>query len=212
MGSNISTASSIVGFVSFAFTFFTFIRVTEGAIMTVFSAPTEAKDYFGNLRQELWELREDLRKASRRNRPRRGSDHKGSGSSLESGSLRVLQDTVKRIQRDFRVLERPFLLDPERDDPDIDSAWAHYNLRTNYCDMDLSHRIRWLRSKSRIVNMAQEVSRIMVRRINAEVNSILISMQDMERSRQQTLDQIRNMQDRLHDRSDDDGTYARRRN
>ena len=142
--------------------------------MTVFSAPTEAKDYFGNLRQELWELREDLRKASRRNRPRRGSDNKGSKSSLESGSLRVLQDTVKRLQRNFRELERPFLLDPERDDPDIDSAWAHYNLRTNYCDMDLSHRIRWLRSKSRIVNMAQEVSRIMVRRINAEVNSILL--------------------------------------
>ncbi|MCJ1319342.1 hypothetical protein MMC15_004678 [Xylographa vitiligo] len=180
--------------------------------MTIFSAPTEAQDYFGNLRQELWELREDLRKASRRNRPRRGSDHKGSGSSLESGSLRVLQDTVKRIQRRFRQLERPFLLDPERDDPDIDSAWAHYNLRTNYCNMNLSHRIRWLRSKSQIVNMAQEVSRIMIRRINAEVNNILLSMQDMERSRQQTLDQIWDMQDRLHDHSDDNGTYPRRRN
>ncbi|MCJ1377174.1 hypothetical protein MMC17_000266 [Xylographa soralifera] len=211
MGSSVSTASSIVGFVSFAFTFFTFIRVTGGAIMTIFSAPAEAKDYFGNLRQELWELREDLRKASKRNRPRRGSDNKGSRSSLESGSLRVLQDTVKRIQREFRELERPFLLDPERDDPDIDSAWAHYNLRTNYCDMDISHRIRWLRSKSRIVNMAQKVSRIMVRRINVEVNNILLSMQDMERSRQQTLDQIWNMQDRLHDRSDDDGTHVRRR-
>ncbi|MCJ1399574.1 hypothetical protein MMC11_002776 [Xylographa trunciseda] len=212
MGSNISTASSIVGFVSFAFTFFTFIRVTGGAIMTIFSAPTEAQDFFGNLRQELWELREDLRKANRRNRPRRGSDNKGSNTSIESGSLRVLQDTVKRIQRDFRELERPFLLDPERDDPDIDSAWAHYNLRTNYCDMDFGHRIQWLRSKSRVVDMAKKVNRIMVRRINSEVNSILLSMQDMERSRQQTLDQIWNMQDRLHDHSDDDGTYARRRN
>ncbi|MCJ1395843.1 hypothetical protein MMC18_008729 [Xylographa bjoerkii] len=96
MGSNISTASIIVGFVSFAFTFFTFIRVTGGAIMTIFAAPTEAKDYFGNMRQEIWELREDLRKASKRNRPRGGSDLKGSKSSIESGSLRVVQDTVKR--------------------------------------------------------------------------------------------------------------------
>jgi len=65
------------------------------------------------------------------------------------------------------------------------------------------------------VDMAQKVHRIMVRRINTEVNSILLSMQDMERSRQQTLQQMWNMQDRHHDHPDDDDddrTYDRRRN
>ncbi|MCJ1477318.1 hypothetical protein MMC13_005989 [Lambiella insularis] len=208
MGQNISTASQIVGFVSFAFTFFTFLRVTGGALMTIFAAPDEVEDYFSNIRQELFELRDALRKAQRRNRPRESKESK---ISLESGSLRVLNDTVKRLQREFRKLEKPFLLNPDEDDPDIDSAWAHYNLRRDYCEMDLHHRIVWLRTKSQAVNMAERISRIMVRRIASEVNYILSEMHESERSRQQTLDQIWNMQDRLYDRSDDGARFARRR-
>ena len=176
MGANLSTTSQIIGFVSFSFTLATFIRVTWGMIMTVFVAPSEASDYFNNLRQEIWELREDLKKACKRKRLRSGSEGKrgSSSNSLESSSLRVLNDTIKRIQRDFRRLERPFLLNPPQDDPDIDSPWAHYNLRTDYCHMDLSHRFRWLRSKSEVVNMAMQISRIQTRRISTEVNDLLM--------------------------------------
>ncbi|MCJ1314441.1 hypothetical protein MMC25_008123 [Agyrium rufum] len=62
----ISYASSVVGFLSFAFTFLTFLRVTWDAVMTIFAAPGETRIVLDNLRQELYELRENLRRSRKR--------------------------------------------------------------------------------------------------------------------------------------------------
>ena len=173
----ISYASSIIGFCSFAFTLLTLLRVSWGAILTIFAAPREAKDYFDNLRQELYELREDLRRTRKRHKQEDKHEPKSSKSSMETGSLRVLNDTVKHLQRDFKRLERPFLQETRDDDGDIDSAWTHYTVYTakiNYCNMDLRRRITWLRSKSEANSIAERVNRIQTRRIASEIYNIQV--------------------------------------
>ena len=171
----ISYASSIVGFLSFAFTLLTLLRVSWGAILTIFAAPREAKDYFDNVRQELYELREDLRRTRKRHKQEDKAESKSSKSSMESGSLRVLNDTVKHLQRDFKRLERPFLLVNRDDDRDVDSPWTHYTVytaRINYCNMDLRRRVIWLRSKSEAISIVERIARIQTRRIASEIYNI----------------------------------------
>ena len=167
----ISFGSSIVGFISFAFTFLTFLRVFWDAIMTIFAAPVEAQDLFDNLRQELYELREALKKARKKHK----RDKDESKEYQEDRSpLRVLYDTVKHLSTNFRALERPFLersREPFEED-DCDSAWTHYAVYTakiEYCNMDLSRRIVWLRSRSKVIDIANRVNGIQIRRIGHEL-------------------------------------------
>ena len=141
--------------------------------MTIFAAPREARDYLDNLRQDIYELREDLKKANKRHRPRSNSEPKsGSRTSFETGALRVLNDTMKHLQREFVKLERPFLEEP-RDNEDIDSPWMHYTARVSYCNMNLSQRFAWLRSRAEVIDMAQRVDRIQTRKIAHEMQTAL---------------------------------------
>ena len=167
----ISLGSSIVGFISFAFTFLTLIRVFWDAIITIFSAPTEARDILDNLRQELYELREALKHARKKHK---GEKDEWKEAGADRTPLRVLQDTVKHMSRDFRILERPFLQKSRQpiEEDECDSAWTHYAVYTakiDYCNMDLSHRIIWLRTRSKIMVIGDRVNRIQVRRIAHEL-------------------------------------------
>ena len=145
-----------------------------GSFLTIFAAPREAGDYLDNLRLEIYESREDLKKANRRQRPRSNSDPKSGGrASFETGSLRVLNDTMKHPQREFVKLEKPFLEEP-RDDGDIDSPWIHYTARVNYCDMNLSQHFSWLRTRAEVIDMAQRVDRIQTRKIAHEMQTALM--------------------------------------
>ena len=172
----LSLGSIIIGFISFAFTFLTPIRVFWDAIITIFAAPTEARDLFDNLRQELYELRESLKKSRKKHK---GEKEESKETREDRSPLRVLQDTVKHLTRDFKTLERPFLQrswEPFEED-DCDSAWTYYAVYTakiEYCHMDLSHRITWLRSRSKVIDIANRVNGIQIRRTAHEPTHIQV--------------------------------------
>ncbi|MCJ1353142.1 MAG: hypothetical protein MMC33_003127 [Icmadophila ericetorum] len=233
----IATASQVIGFISFGITFLTLLRVTWGSIMTIFSAPGEAHDYLNNIRQELYELRSDLRRARKRQRATAEDYHSdgdlkkaagglGAGTravAIEFGSLRVLSDTVRHLQKQFRELERPFLVAPRDGQEDVDNAWLHYTMRVDYCDMDLAHRLSWLRRKDAIIGLAQTISRIQVRLINEEVKIMRETTLEMGRSFDEFDDRLWRVQarmrdqsrarsqSRLGDREEDERIYVRRR-
>lgn len=62
----ISLASIIIGFISFAFTVGTFLKVFWESIVTLKAAPSEITDYLSNLKQALLEERRHLRKVRKR--------------------------------------------------------------------------------------------------------------------------------------------------
>ncbi|KAF2236701.1 hypothetical protein EV356DRAFT_497568 [Viridothelium virens] len=98
----VSLASVVIGFVSFAFTVATAFRVFWSNIKTIRAAPTEVPDYLGNLKQALYEERAHLRAVRRKTR----------GIELyDEGGFKVLADAVKHMIRDFKRLERPFLVE-----------------------------------------------------------------------------------------------------
>ncbi|KAJ9629524.1 hypothetical protein H2203_001898 [Taxawa tesnikishii (nom. ined.)] len=117
----ISLASTITGFVSFAFTLATLLRVFWDNIMTLYSAPSEVHDYLTNLRTELYEERASLRALRKhhqhRQRRRRteGNNPDGlaerawRGPELDENAVRTMQDSVKHLIRKFKQIERPFL-------------------------------------------------------------------------------------------------------
>jgi len=162
---SLTIASQVIGFLFFTVTLLTLLGGTWNSIMTLFSAPKEARDYLDNLRQEMHELREELRKATKRQRPGSSSDATSSRTSLKSSALRVLNDTMKHLQRDFKRVKGPFLITAPGEDGDLDSPWMLYASRVNSSNMDLSHRICCLRSKGGIVDTAQRLSRILIRKI-----------------------------------------------
>ena len=100
----ISLASTIIGFISFAFTVATAVRVFWGNIKTVQAAPVEVPDYLGNLKQVLYEERAHLKAVRRKSR----------GIEIyDEGGFKILADTIKHMIRDFKRLERPFLVDDQ---------------------------------------------------------------------------------------------------
>lgn len=109
----ISLASTVIGFISFAFTIATFLRVFWENLMTIFIANEEAHDILSTLRQEIYEERLSLR-ALRRHQRARGSHSKDvfSGPELDDTTIRSMQDTCRHIWKRFKTIERPFLLNP----------------------------------------------------------------------------------------------------
>ncbi|PSK53830.1 hypothetical protein B9Z65_7636 [Elsinoe australis] len=109
----ISMGSAIIGFISFAFTLATFLRVFWENLATIFKAGRESKNILTTLRVELEEERCSLREIKRHQRSR-GDQHSQDvfkGPELDDEALRSLQDTVRRLTRRFEELERPFLAD-----------------------------------------------------------------------------------------------------
>ncbi|KAL8948558.1 MAG: hypothetical protein Q9222_005267 [Ikaeria aurantiellina] len=166
----IAYGSSIVGFISFAFTFFTFLRVFWDSIETMWAAPKEVRQSLDNLRTELYGERAYFKNAIKQARSK--SRH-STRETPEIGPLSILNDSIKSMMRDFRNMEAPFL-DRETDAEDLDvEKSGKVSLRGNYGRMDLRRRWRWLHSRSDFMELANQVTRIQSRRIAYETSNTL---------------------------------------
>lgn len=105
--------SGIVGFVSFAFTLGTFIRVIWTNLETLCEAPHEVHSYLTNLRTELLEERASLRGMRKGMRKHKRGSEVYVGMELDDVSLKTMMDVVKQLIKRFKELERPFLADGE---------------------------------------------------------------------------------------------------
>ena len=134
----ISYASSIVGFLSFAFTFFTFVRVFWETILTLWHAPQEMRLLLDSTRSELRGERAYYRAALRRRRS--GSQSKnprGMYDDLEV--IKLLNGTTRNLLSQFEELERPFLeKPPEYDEKDLERS--DDSRRIEYAPMELNRR------------------------------------------------------------------------
>ncbi|KAF2719601.1 hypothetical protein K431DRAFT_286561 [Polychaeton citri CBS 116435] len=119
-----TVVSTVIGFVSFAFTIGTFLKVVWVNLETVSEAPHEVHEYLNNLRQELIEEKASLRLLRRQCRRRhKWRDHHPSsadrglgsfrGMELDDASLKTMNDMIKSLMRQFRDIEKPFLKEGE---------------------------------------------------------------------------------------------------
>ena len=169
----ISYASSIVGFTSFAFTFFTFVRVFWETILTLWSAPKQMVGYLDNLRIEIHNERAYFKSALRRTRSRSRSVKRYHESI---GPLKILNGTVRRIHREFIRLEKPFLnVSPSRAEKDLERD-SEESIVTDYAPMTLARRWRWMRTKSDVISIADQVNRIQTQRIACDTTNLLMSV------------------------------------
>ena len=134
----ISYASVVVGFISFAFTFFTFLRVFWATILTLWSAPREMTAYLDNLRSELHEERAYFRAMLRRHRSRSRGRRRDSVHD-DLAVIKLLNDSVKNLMRRFKDLEAPFLMGtPEQQEKDVERS--EESVRGDYAPMTIARR------------------------------------------------------------------------
>ena len=127
----LSYASIIVGFTSFAFTFFTFVRVFWETILTLWLAPKELERVLDNLRLELHEEQAYLKSMIRRSKSR----SRGRKLHAELGALRLLNHSVRDLMNDFKKLEEPFLSEPaDEKEKDVERSEVSMVPRDPSCD------------------------------------------------------------------------------
>lgn len=166
----ISFASIIVGFLGFAFTFFTFVRVFWDSIMTMSSAPKELRQLLDNLRTELYGERAYFKDAIKQ---ARSKDRKSTREPPEIIPLSILNDSIKTMMDDLRNLEAPFL-DNDEDTKDVDlEKSGKVSLRGDYARMDIRRRILWLHTKDDFMAIQNQVTRTQARRIAYETSNTL---------------------------------------
>ncbi|KAM0793978.1 hypothetical protein BDR22DRAFT_50505 [Usnea florida] len=205
----ISYASSIVGFTSFAFTFFTFVRVFWETILTLWHAPKQMKAYLDNLRVEIHNERAYFKSALRRTRSRSRSVRR---YHEDIAPLKVLNTTVRRIHRLFTKLEEPFLnISPSEAEKDIERD-SEESVGTDYAPMTLARRWKWMRTKSDIISIADEVNRIQTQRIACDTTNLLMKLHTMDKTIQDFEDRLWDIEEHLMgERLDDGNIYVRRR-
>jgi len=129
--SPLSLLSILIGFISFAFTVATFLRVLWANFMTLGEAQHEVHSYLTNLRTELLEEQASL-KVMKRNCRRhhrmleRGDGRVDSGAELDEVTLKTMSDSVRQLIKRFKGIERPFL---EPGDPGIGGEAQHHRKR-----------------------------------------------------------------------------------
>ncbi|KAK0278850.1 hypothetical protein LTR35_009115 [Friedmanniomyces endolithicus] len=130
--SPLSLLSILIGFISFAFTVATFLRVLWANFMTLGEAQHEVHSYLTNLRTELLEEQASL-KVMKKNCRRhhrmleRGSVRRvDSGVELDEVTLKTMGDSVRQLIKRFKGIERPFL---EPGDPGIGGEAQHQHRR-----------------------------------------------------------------------------------
>lgn len=164
---SISEASIIVGFVSFTFTFFTFLNVFWSSLMTMKNAPREMRGYLDNLRSEIYGERVYFKKAMRQFRSRSKSYPR---QHVDCAPLRLLSDSVRHLMQDFKRLEEPFLEHSADEEKDTEKS-EQMSFRTNYAPMDFRHRFHWMQIKADVITLADQVNRIQSRRIAFDTNT-----------------------------------------
>ena len=172
----ISLASSIIGFTSFAFTFITLVRVFWETILTLWSAPKEMRGYMDSLRLEIHNERTYFKSALRRTRSRSRSVKR---YHEDVGPLRILNASVRRIHRAFNRLEEPFLnVTPETREKEIDiekeKSGSEVSDEPDYAPMTFGRRWRWMRNKSDIILIADQVNRVQTQRIACDTSNVLL--------------------------------------
>lgn len=111
----VSFAGTIIGFISFAFTIATFLRVFWENLMTLYSAPSEAHEFLTNLRVELYEEKASLRALRRHHRMRamggpRLADRASRDAELNEAAIRTMQDSLRHLIQRFKDIQRKFLI------------------------------------------------------------------------------------------------------
>lgn len=168
--SPISFASIIVGFLGFAFTFFTFVRVFWDSIMTMHSAPKELRQLLDNLRTELYGERAYFNNAIKQ---ARSKSRESTRETPEIMPLSILNDSIETMMNDLRNLEAPFL-DNDADTKDVDiEKSGKVSLRGDYGRMDVRRRILWLHTKDDFMAIQNQVTRTQARRIAYETSNTL---------------------------------------
>ncbi|MCJ1464255.1 hypothetical protein MMC07_002868 [Pseudocyphellaria aurata] len=135
----------------------------------MWAAPREIRGYLDSIRSELYGERDYFKAA------RRSSKSKGKGVSRshhEVGPLKILNDSVKHLMHKFKNLEEPFLrYPPSRKEMDMEKSEP--SLRAEYSDMSLGLRYIWLRTKPELISLANDVTRIQMRRVAFDTGSVL---------------------------------------
>ncbi|KAK5121197.1 hypothetical protein LTR85_005681 [Meristemomyces frigidus] len=126
----ISLASTLIGFISFAFTLATFLKVLWVNFETLGEAQHEVHAYLTNLRQELLEERASLRVMRKNCKKHHRLVERGhrvdSGVELDEVTLRTMSDVIKNLIKRFSEIERPFL---EKGEQGIADATNHQRKR-----------------------------------------------------------------------------------
>lgn len=115
--------STTTGFISFAFTLSTLLRVFWTEIQTFKAAPREIPDFLTNLKQSLYEEKWHLRRARKLSRRRRAASRGGEKGRLlvdRDGdevpewdiALRAMQLAISHMIEKFHRLEAPFVRNP----------------------------------------------------------------------------------------------------
>ncbi|KJY00579.1 hypothetical protein TI39_contig322g00020 [Zymoseptoria brevis] len=126
-----STATGIIGLISFVFTLGTFLKVVWINLEIMGQAPHEVHSYPTNLRTELLEERANMRamrKQSKKHTRAMRKEQCGerpSGTELDDVSLKTMADTVRHLMKRFRALEQSFL-EPGKDGID---GWSKHRSR-----------------------------------------------------------------------------------
>ncbi|KAL8682301.1 MAG: hypothetical protein Q9186_001670 [Xanthomendoza sp. 1 TL-2023] len=165
----ISNASIIVGFISFAFTFFTFVRVFWDALQTMWFANKDVRRTLDNLRTELYGERAYFKNAMMQARSKSKTSTR---ESVELTPLSILNDSINSMMVDFRTMEAPFLDGEEDEDVDVEKS-GKVSLRGDYGHMSLGRRALWLHTKDDFMDIQNQVTRIQARRIAYETSNTL---------------------------------------
>jgi hypothetical protein len=180
----ISIASTTIGFISFAFTLAIWTHAFWDAFGTIGAAPQQVQDAFSTLRQGLYEEREYLK----RKRRRESSKSKSNSLYAEGGPTKVINDAVKDLIKEFKEFEAPFLI-TRHEGREKDLEWS-FDATQRYYRCDLQHRLRWLRVKTGVTNIAVKLQWLQTRRIAVEVTEARFMLAD-------TMGLVRDSEDRL---------------
>jgi hypothetical protein len=131
------------------------------------------QDAFSTLRQGLYEEREYLKRKRRRESPK----SKANSLYLEGGPTKVLNDAVKDLIKDFKAYEAPFLI-TRHEGREKDLEWS-FDATQRYYRCDFPHRLRWLRVKGGVTDIAVKLQWLQTRRIAVEVTGAHFMMADM---------------------------------
>ncbi|SMY19021.1 unnamed protein product [Zymoseptoria tritici ST99CH_1A5] len=127
-----STATGIIGLISFVFTLGTFLKVVWVNLGVMGQAPREVHSYLANLRTELLEGRANIRamrKQSKKHTRAMRKEQSGEtsiGIELNDVSLKTMADTVRHLMKRCRALEQSYL---EPGEDGIDGLSKHRSRR-----------------------------------------------------------------------------------
>ncbi|KAF2664085.1 hypothetical protein BT63DRAFT_100634 [Microthyrium microscopicum] len=215
----ISLASTIIGFISFAFTLATLLRVFWNELQTFSAAKSEIEDHLTNLKQSLYEERSTLKRARRIHQRRRQSAHTDAKERERESALdvafRAMQRTNKHAIQQFIILERPFLEYPDaerrKSSDKYDEAYYGYSSGDGTKDLEVAEysmagykkcgfreRLHWVHKKETVTSMTKAQSLMTIRRMSLQFNGFSYNMRDFGMNFNDIDDRLYEIEDRLH--------------